>query len=80
VTSDPRRLSAGWDEGQRLMSALALPEQPGLRRAATTGSGSEPERAVVQAEEADRNYPERVSVRRTPQARWRRTNNFARAA
>jgi hypothetical protein len=69
VASVPRRLSAGWDGGQKLMSAAAFPERPGLRRDAMTGSGEEPMRAVAQAEEAAKNHPERVSLRRTPQAR-----------
>ena len=50
MTSVPRRLSAGWDSGQRLVSAEELPERPGLRRAAMTGGGEEPRCAVVQAE------------------------------
>jgi hypothetical protein len=69
VASDPRRLSAGWDSGGRLMSAAAFPERPGLRRDAMTGSGEEPWRAVAQAAEAAENDPERVSLRRTPQTR-----------
>ncbi len=52
-----------------MMSAAAFPERPGLRRDAMTGSGEEPMRAVAQAEEAAKNHPERVSLRRTPQAR-----------
>ena len=69
VTSVPRRLSAGWDSGQRLVSAKEVPERVGLRRAAMTHAGEEPRFAVAQAEEAAKNQPERVSLRRTPQAR-----------
>ena len=49
------------------MSAAAFPEGPGLRQAAMTGRGVEPRRAVVQAEEAAKKQPERVSLRRPPQ-------------
>ena len=49
------------------MSTLEFPERPGLRQAAMTGGGAEPRRAVVQAGEAAKTLPERVSLRRLPQ-------------
>ena len=52
MTSVPRRLSAGWYRGQRLMRVVAFPERPGLRQAAMMGRGAAPGREVVQAEEA----------------------------
>jgi hypothetical protein len=52
-----------------LMSAETVPEKPGLRRAAMTGSGTEPGLAVLWAEATANMQPERVSERRTPQAR-----------
>jgi hypothetical protein len=50
------------------MSTEALPERPGLRRAAMMSGREKPGRAVAQAEEAAKKRPERVSLRRMPQA------------